>query len=119
MYSARYSTGGGQSVLRNLSAGNATTANADLIFSEGGLSANIPTLLYISPTNVVTKVPATDASYTASITVSSGMFGGFFPHTNGTRPAYRGVIYQKGDFAGGHGYFLSTGGTGHVSLLPK
>jgi hypothetical protein len=119
MYSSRLSTAPGQSILRNLGPGNTTTPNADLVFSLGGLTTPVPTALYISPTNVVTRFPAADPSYSAAFTVSNGQFAGFFPHTNGQRNNYRGIVFQKGPRAGGYGYFLSVQDTGSVSLLPK
>ena len=84
----------------------------------------------ISTTNVVTKVPASDTSFTLTLTAGTGLFSGTFVHENDQgvpvplTTAYEGVIYQKGHDAGGYGFFLTrkptpidyTGESGAVNL---
>lgn len=84
---------------------NTPTANATLRF-DGGLTETISKLITISPANAVTNVP-TASSPTMIIEKSTGLIKGTFTHTDGTRPAYQGVIIQKSDFAGAWGFFMS------------
>jgi hypothetical protein len=81
----------------------------------------------LSPLNVVTRfgTPA-DASYSLALTAATGRFAGTFTHTDGSKPAFKGVVYQKGEGKGGYGYFLApaikvmgAGLSGHVSLKPS
>jgi hypothetical protein len=60
------------------------------------------------------------------LTAATGRFSGIFTHSDGTKPAYSGIVYQKGSAKGGHGYFLAPnlkvlggGLSGHVSLKPS
>ena len=81
----------------------------------------------ISNADAVTKLPVADSSFTLAIARATGAFSGAFLHADGTRPAFQGVIYQKGANAGGHGYFLNTspkvpdflGESGRVMLLAQ
>jgi hypothetical protein len=75
----------------------------------------------------VTKIPSTDASYTLAINRATGLMNGTFTHTNGTKPSFQGIIFQKAGspHSGGHGFFLTpipavkdyTGESGGVTLL--
>jgi autotransporter-associated beta strand protein len=121
------------SVFPGLGAVNAGTGNATLtltggLLNPGTLSSNIN----IALTNVVTNapVPATPALLAASptmlITRASGLFTGTFTHTDLTKPAFQGVIIQKGSKKGGSGYFMSRptplnglGESGKVQVLAK
>jgi hypothetical protein len=100
--------------------------NALLTFKHGGLLAEVKKALNLSRTNVVTRfgTPA-DASYSLVLTAATGKFAGTFTHTDKTKPAFKGVVYQKGTAKGGYGYFLApaikvlgAGLSGHVSLKP-
>ena len=82
--------------------------NATLSLRQGLLAANFDRGLIVSSADAVTKLNLKDTSYTLAITRGSGAFSGTFLHTDGTKPAFQGLIYQKGAFAGGHGYFLTT-----------
>ena len=68
----------------------------------------ITTNTNISTTNLVTKVPATDPTFTLALVTSSGKFSGTFAHSDHTTTSYTGVILQKGANARGYGYFLTT-----------
>jgi len=81
------------------------TSNATLRFS-GGLTGTISKDITISTANAVTNVP-TAASPTMTIAKATGLISGTFTHSDGTKPAYQGVIIQKGSQVGGSGYFIS------------
>lgn len=60
------------------------------------------------------------------ITRASGLFTGTSTHTDLTKPAFQGVIIQKGSKKGGSGYFMSRptplnglGESGKVQVLAK
>jgi hypothetical protein len=107
--------------------GAKTIHNALLTFRFGGLSSEVKKPFHLSALNAVTRFgsPA-DSSYTLTLTAGTGKFAGTFTHTDGTKPAYSGVILQKGILSGGYGYFLAPmvkipggGLSGHVSLKPS
>ena len=89
----------------------AATANAELSFTAGKLTAPVNVKTFNITKNTVTKIPATDASYTITLSYTTGLFSGAFtpnwasPST--TKPAYKGVILQKGLNRGGFGFFIS------------
>jgi hypothetical protein len=59
--------------------------------------------------NVVTKVPATNSTFTLSATASTGGFTGTFsPGWTGTKPTFKGIMVQKagGVYQGGYGFFI-------------
>jgi hypothetical protein len=113
-------------LLPNLLAPDASLGNAALTFADGLLGSAITR--NVNLTSVIAKAPATDASFTTSLTTTTGLFSGTFLHSDGTRPAYQGVLFQKsGLLSGGHGYFMSTqprvidylGESGRMTLLAK
>lgn len=101
--------------------------NVDLEFSGPFMTA-VSKHVSISIADVVTKIPAADASFTLAITRSTGHISGKFTRTDdGTKPVYQGIIYQKGSAPGGYGYFLTStpmvktfdGQCGAVRLSPQ
>ena len=124
-FGAKYVSVLGTSVLSGITPAPSQVHNALLRFEHGGLTADVMKVLNISPLNKMTRfgTPA-DPSYSLAITAATGKFAGTFTHTDRTRPAFRGVICQKGGTQqGGHGYFLAPtlkiiggGQSGHVSL---
>lgn len=58
--------------------------------------------------NVVTKVPATNSTFTLSASASTGGFTGTFsPGWTGTKPTFKGIMVQKsGAYQGGYGFFI-------------
>ncbi len=58
--------------------------------------------------NIVTKVPATNATFTLGVTASTGSFVGTFspPSWSSIKPAYKGILLQKGGNKGGYGFFI-------------
>jgi len=107
---------------------DALNGNATLTFSDGGLSPSVVKAINISPTNVATKAPTTDTSYLFTLTPTTGLIGGtYFTHTNLTKPAWQGVLFQKGTNKAGYGYFMTTspkvmdgtGQSGAVKLLAR
>lgn len=107
---------------------DALNGNATLTFSDGGLSLSVMKAVNISSTNVATKAPATDASFTFTLTPSTGLISGtYFTHTDTTKPAWQGVLFQKGTNKAGYGYFMTvaprvvdgTGESGAVKLLAR
>jgi hypothetical protein len=124
---AKYRAVPGTSVLPGLTVVAKTIHNALLTFRFGGLSSEVKKPFHLSALNAVTRFgsPA-DASYTLTLTAGTGKFAGTFTHTDGTKPAFSGVILQKGSLSGGYGYFLAPmvkipggGLSGHVSLKPS
>lgn len=124
-YGARY-TPPPAALLPNLSAPDASLGNAAITFEAGLLPTSITRNVNLA--SGMAKAPATDASFTTALTPSTGLFSGTFLHSDGTRPAYQGVLFQKtGVLAGGHGYFMSTqprvidylGESGRMTLLAK
>ena len=110
-----------------LKAADPVNGNAGLTFSDGLLSGPITRSVNISPTNVATRPTSnTDTSFTLTIP-ASGIVTGVFTHTDGTKPAFEGVIIQKGTQRGAYGYFLTkqpavidyTGQSGGVTALAK
>jgi uncharacterized repeat protein (TIGR02543 family) len=86
----------------------ALSPNLTLSFGGGLLSSTQSFDQTISSANVVTNVPVTFTTPTMTITKTTGFVTGNFPHTDGTKPTYQGVIMQKGGIKGARGYFMST-----------
>ena len=115
-----------ESVFPGLAAVDRVNGNAKIEFSDGKLSALLTKRVNISPTNIVSAVPATDRGIAAAINRARGTLSGSFRHSDGTRPAFGAVILQKGANRGAFGYFLSTvprgtngGESGGVSVTAK
>ncbi|MEI6714148.1 MAG: SUMF1/EgtB/PvdO family nonheme iron enzyme [Verrucomicrobiota bacterium] len=121
---AKYAALPGASVMAGLSASDAD-GNATLAFSQGGLAEVQHKAVNITTADRVSKVVDLDTSYTLTINRKNGLFGGSFTHTNGTKLPFQGMIYQRGDALGGHGFFITpplttrdgSGESGEVSLL--
>jgi len=94
-----------------LPAPNSTTGNAQLFFSEGKLTAPITRSRFNVIGNTVTKIPTTDTRYTLTLTPTAGTFNGtFIPNWVSpavTKPAFRGILIQKGANKAGFGFFIS------------
>ncbi len=114
------------SVFPGLLAVNATTGNATLTFTGGLLNPlPLPYNINISTANLVTNAPVV-ASPTMLIDKATGKLTGTFTHSDLTKPAYKGVIIQKGTRKGIWGYFMSRatpvnglGESGKVQVLAK
>lgn len=104
LLAAKYVVTPGTAVIPGLAA---TSPNADVTLTDGKLTANVDKQVTISTHNVVTVTPV-DHTFTLALQAAAGSFTGKFKHTDGTSPAYKGAIYQKGSLVGGYGYFLST-----------
>jgi hypothetical protein len=100
--------------------------NATIEFERGQISvSNFKKTLNLSTADVATKVPASDPTFTIKVTRSNGLISGTFRHTDATTVPFKGIIYQKGAPAGGHGFFLTqqpvpityTGEGGKVELI--
>ena len=106
---AKYTVVAGSSVLPGITPpGPGNPGNAQLHLTGGLLTANFDRGLILSNADVLTKITVGDTSYSLAITRSTGNIGGYFTHTDGTKPAYQGIIYQKGTLSAGLGFFLST-----------
>jgi hypothetical protein len=121
---AKYSVVTGTSVLTGLT----TAHNADVVFGDGNLNGSIANVVTVSNADVVTKVPAPDTSYSLLITRSTGGVSGTFTHNmTSTKPAFQGIIFQKGPNRGAYGFFMTTtppvkdytGQSGGMSLVPQ
>jgi hypothetical protein len=94
----------GKSVFPALLAVNEQTGNAALTIDA---LAN-PLNLNIAPTNKVTTVPTTDKSYKVAIASPTGKVTGSFTNpADQTKPALKGIVYQKGPEKGAFGFFLT------------
>lgn len=84
------------------------TKNASLEFTGFEITAgNIVVDAITILGNVVTKIPATNSTFTLSAAASTGSFAGTFsPGWSGTKPTYKGILLQKGDNKGGYGFFI-------------
>jgi hypothetical protein len=98
----------GKSVFPELLQPNENTGNATLVVGDGKLTGAVTEDLNIAPTNKVTAAPPTEKTYKVSISSGTGKVTGAFTHSDGTKPALKGIIYQKGPDKGAYGYFLST-----------
>lgn len=85
------------------------SGNAELIFSKGQLGPGVELMkvAYLSKADLVTTVPDNDPTFTLKMDRKTGGFSGTFTHVDDTKPAYKGIIYQKGARAGGYGYFMT------------
>ncbi len=128
MYGAIYVIPTNASVIAGLGPVDAD-GNASVSF-EGGRIPNgtvISKDINVSPTNVVTKVTASDASYTVKLYKTTGELTGTFTHITGVKVTYQAMTLQKGGAAALSGYFLSplmkpadlAGESGLVLVLPK
>jgi len=109
--------------------GATPAGNSTIVFTDGALTSTVSKGVNINETTgKVTLIPVTPVptSYKVTFGASSGAFGGFFTHTDGTKPVFKAVLLNKGGNKGGFGYFLSTppdtyagsGQGGGVSVQP-
>lgn len=129
-FAARHTITPGQSLLGGLAVAS-DSGNAALSFEKGLLTTGITRSLNITPADSVTKIPTTDRSFSLAINHTTGLFSGVFLHTDGTRPAFQGIIVQTGipgaPAPGGYGFFLSvpskaksiTSQSGEVNLFAQ
>ena len=86
--------------------------NAELNFHDGKLFPELWIRNFRIAGNIVTKMPATDSSYTLTLSPRTGLFSGTFtPNWTSpvaAKPAYKGILLRKG-FSGpaGYGFFHS------------
>lgn len=100
---------------------NPVDGNGRLEFTGGSL-VGIPvsmvgvTSFNIAPgvmtgTSVVTKIPATNSSFSLILNQGLGTYGGSFTPNwtpvSAAKPSFKGILIQKGPGKGGHGYFIS------------
>ncbi len=87
------------------------TSNASLEFTDGKLASPVIVSAINITGSTITKIPATNASFTLTATASTGaMVGTFAPNwtqPSAVRPTFRGILLQKGSSQGGYGYFQS------------
>lgn len=106
----------GTSVLPGLGAVGSGTGNATLALSAGKLNPDpLVNQLDVAPNNQATPIVVGGKSFSLKIVASTGALSGNFTHTDGSKPAYKGVILQKGANSGGYGYFLSVVAKGSVA----
>lgn len=101
--------------------------NAEVEFT-GPFMTSVSKPVKIDLADRMTKIPTTDSSFTLAITRSNGLISGTFTNVDdGTKPSYKGMIYQKGSAPGAYGWHLTTspsvktytGQSGAVILLAK
>jgi len=109
--------------------GSSPVGNASIVFADGGLTSTVTKGVNInSTTGKVSLFPLTPTptDYKVTFSATSGAIGGFFTHSDSTKPVIKAVLLNKGANKGGFGYFLSTppvtyggsGFSGGVSLQP-
>ena len=96
----------GDSVLPDLA--SPSGANARLTLTQGKLASAVRKEVIVGISNLVTKVPATDATFDLKIVTATGAVSGSFTHSDGTRSKFGGIILQKGANRRAFGHFLST-----------
>ena len=95
-------------VFPGLAAINPTTGNTNLNFTNGVLASSVTKFVNLTTTNVLTKAPTSDATFTFVPVFTTGNISGTFKHSDNTSPKWQGVLMQKGANKGGHGYFMSS-----------
>lgn len=107
-YGAKLTAVTGTSVVNNLPTSDAN-GNADLKFTSGLLSSAVTKTVSINSADTILNMPA-DTTFTLKINRTTGLFDGVFLHSDSTRPAFKGIIYQKGLVTdpSGYGHFLTT-----------
>lgn len=101
--------------------------NVLLTMTQGNLAAPLTWGLTVNSAEKISNHRINYNSLTLTINHANGQFSGTFGDDRGAKPAFRGLVYQKGALAGGHGYFLSaaprvidyTGQSGQVALIPQ
>lgn len=95
-------------VFPGLAATNPNTGNTALSFTDGLLASSVTKFVNLTTTNVLTKAPTTDTTFTFVPVFTTGLISGTFKHSDNTSPKWQGVLMQKGANKGGHGYFMSS-----------
>lgn len=117
-----------QPALPSLLPVNTSIGNAVMTWSDAYLVSPVTKFVSIHPTtSAVSRAPSSDASFTMSLIPSTGLISGVFSHSDGTKPAWQGVLFQKGIHKGGYGYFMTfspkvidgLGRGGRVRLLQR
>ena len=104
-----------QGVYATLSTGSAPANGGvcELYFASGKLNPDISvTSFSINSLNEVRKVPLSNTTFTLVLTPNLAAFSGTFtPNWSGasklTKPAFKGILLQKGASKGGYGFFIS------------
>ncbi|MDB6139331.1 MAG: hypothetical protein JWO94_2403 [Verrucomicrobiaceae bacterium] len=87
---------------------NAVDGNAGLNFTANEFSSVFDKDINISPAYVASKVPLMDTNFTLALNAATGLISGTFPLDDHTRPAWQGVIFEKGaDSERGYGFFMT------------
>ena len=90
---------------------DSVNGNSELDFTGGKLNSPVVVRALNISASSVTRIPATNATFSLVLTQSSGaMSGTFTPNwssASATRPSFRGILLQKGASRGGYGFFLS------------
>lgn len=88
-----------------------TTGNALLFFDGGKLTQPVEIQSLNILANRVTKITASDKSWTLSFSTAKASFSGTFtpgwPQAAKKLPVFKGILIQQGSMSGGHGFFLS------------
>lgn len=88
---------------------NFTAGNASLVFTGGALSGAVNKAVNVSESNGAVKlIPAAAVDYKFTLSAATGLFSGYFTHSDSSKPAFRGVLLNKSGNQRGLGYFLST-----------
>lgn len=114
--------------LSGLTPADPLLGNATLQWSNGLLASSVVKGVNVDPTtSMITPAPKNENSFTVGLIPATGALSGMFTHTDGTKPAWQGVLVQKGASKGGYGFFMTvvpkvmngTGESGNVKLQMK
>jgi hypothetical protein len=97
---------------------NPETGNAELQFSKGKLATDLTKNSFNIDANAVIKITPVDTSYALTLAPTAGTFKGaasasmiVYPSIPtllfGAKPAFKGILIQKGTSRGGYGFFIS------------
>ncbi len=106
-------------------AADPANGNASLQFTNGLLAGPVDKAVSIDPATGAVKLLAGDKSFKLTFNTTTGLLSGSFTHSDTKKPAFYGILLNKGVNQGGFGYFLSTpqapatGESGNVFLDPE
>lgn len=111
---AKFAPVNGESVLPGVA--EAPGRVVDLMMQGGGLTS-LQKAASLSPADYVTRIPATDNSFTLAVTRATGIFSGNFDYPGtAAKASYKGVVLQKGSEAGGYGHFIPPASGGNLTV---
>ncbi len=99
---AKYTVPAGASVLPGLD----TQGDAEVVFSQAGLASPLSDTFTLSSADIAHNT-GNDPSYKVTINRQTGVFSGFFTHSDSSKPVFTGVVLNKSVTTVSAGFFLS------------